>query len=192
MQIPVMISVSTQVLPSVHGCLFPCPENSVSSLANLEARRGEASGQCAMPVRTGDGTVLITLEKLLSLTRESHLPWHCCNPFHSCKAGLPAVFGYAGRPGFLQRWTGQRRSLDKFLIRAPFFTVVRLPPSYPPHPCWAAIFCELKLAAQHGPREKILALGLEDWPSSSNLPSRKLSGNKNFLSWSALQAGLLN
>lgn len=74
MQIPVMISVSTQVLPSVHGCLFPCPENSVSSLANLEARRGEASGQCAMPVRTEDGTVLITLEKLLSLTRESTCP----------------------------------------------------------------------------------------------------------------------
>lgn len=80
MQIPVMISASSQVLLSVHGFLFPCPENSVSSLANLEARRGEASGQCAMSVRTGDGTVLITLQGLLSLTRESHLPWHCCNP----------------------------------------------------------------------------------------------------------------
>lgn len=100
-QIPGMISAYTQVLPSSHGCLFPYPENSVSSLGNLEARRGEASGQCAMSVRTGDGTVLITLEKLLSLIRESHLLWRCCNPFHSCKAGLPAVFGYVGRPGFL-------------------------------------------------------------------------------------------
>lgn len=120
MQIPVMISASMQGLPSVHGCLFLCPENSISSLANLEARRGEASGQCAMSVKTGNGTVLITLEKLLSLTTESHLPWCCCNPFHCCKAGLLAVFGYAGRPGFLQRWTGWRGSLGKILIRAPF------------------------------------------------------------------------
>lgn len=71
-----MVSPSAQVPLSVPGCPFLLPTaSSLSSLANLEASSGEASGLGMMSLRAGDGLVLnlVILEKLLPLTLEDAL-----------------------------------------------------------------------------------------------------------------------
>lgn len=87
------------------------------------------------------------------------------------------------RPCFQWHWNTMLKSLDKFLIRAPF------PLEWGHTPSCLGLLCELL-----GSMEKPLALGaLSEVQFLQCLPSPlELSGDKTFLIWSTLQAGELN
>lgn len=87
------------------------------------------------------------------------------------------------RPCFQWHWNTMLKSLDKFLIRAPF------PLEWGHTPSCLGLLCELL-----GSMEKPLALGaLSEVQFLQCLPSPlELSGDKTFLTWSTLQAGELN